>query len=115
MARRRSTAALALLVTVATSSTVAAQETMPSVAVNDQLSLDGSVLIDQVTAADPGFIVIHADSGEGSPGPVVGFAPVAAGESADIVVPVDPAGVTTTLFAMLHVDTGEPMEFFFVD
>lgn len=108
MARRRSTATVAVLLVLTTSGAVAAQETAPSVTVSDQLSLDGSVLIDQVTAADPGFIVIHADSGEGSPGPVVGFAPVAAGESADIVVPVDPAGVTTTLFAMLHVDTGEP-------
>lgn len=58
-----------------------------------------------VTMDAPGFLVIHADN-EGGPGPVLGFTPVEAGITADVAVTLDTAGLTPTLWPMLHVDTG---------
>ena len=58
---------LALLTLLASSFlTVSAQDDMmdvPSVEVADQLSLDGTVVIDIAYSEGPGFIVIHADNG----------------------------------------------------
>ena len=85
---------------------VAAQVT-PSVVVTDQVSLDGTVLIDSAVSDGPGFIVIHVDNGEGAPGPVIGHAVLNPGENFRIKVPVDMTQATPMLFAMLHSDTGE--------
>ncbi len=98
---------LILVLALALAAFANAQDMIPSVTVSDQLSLDGTVTVDSVTAAEPGFMVIHADNGEGAPGPVIGFAPVAAGENTDVTVEIDATAATSTLFAMLHVDTGE--------
>ncbi len=89
-----------------------AEALSPAVAVSDQELSEGTVTIDAVTAAEPGWIVIHADD-NGGPGPVIGFAPVAAGENENVVVEVDEAGLTETLHAMLHVDAGVAGEYEF--
>lgn len=83
---------------------VSAQDAQPnSVTVSDQISLNGMVVVDSVTIDAPGFIAIHADEG-GMPGHVVGIAPVPAGTSQSVVVMVDGAMATPTLYAELHVD-----------
>ncbi len=79
---------------------------LPMVAVNDQLSLDGTVAIASVYSEGPGFVVIHTDNG-GSPGPVAGYAWVPAGHSHNVTVQIDTTIVTSTLYAMLHTDSGE--------
>ncbi len=86
-----------------------AQEEMqtPSVEVNDQLSLDGTVTIAEAYSEGPGFIVIHIDNGSGGPGPVIGVAPLFDSENDDVLVEIDTRMATPTLFAMLHADTGE--------
>ncbi|GAB4449845.1 MAG: hypothetical protein Kow00120_20100 [Anaerolineae bacterium] len=86
-----------------------AQEMMgaPSVAVADQLSLDGTVTIASAYSEGPGFIVIHIDNGSGGPGPVIGSAPLATGWNYNVRVAIDTRAATPTLFAMLHTDTGE--------
>lgn len=81
-------------------------EIVPSVSVQDQELVDGTVSIAEVVSAGPGWIVIHAQA-EGAPGPVVGYAAVVEGVNAGVVVQVDPAGATETLYAMLHTDAGE--------
>lgn len=88
---------------------VNAQDMMmsPSVTVSDQVSLDGTVVIDAIHSDGPAFIVIHKDNGSGSFGPVVGYRQVNAGVSHDVAVSIDTAEATTTLYAMLHSDTGE--------
>ncbi|MCL7453230.1 MAG: plastocyanin/azurin family copper-binding protein, partial [Anaerolineae bacterium] len=48
----------------------------------------------------------HADAG-GSPGPILGYSPVADGTNVDVTVEIDAANATETLYAMLHVDAGE--------
>lgn len=86
---------------------VGAQDGTPMVEVADQLVLDGTVTIAQVFSSGPGFIVIHADSGTGSPGPVIGWQSIPDGASENVHVHIDAAAATPTLFAMLHADTGE--------
>ncbi|HUM72362.1 MAG TPA: hypothetical protein PLK31_26350, partial [Chloroflexota bacterium] len=84
-----------------------------AVTVSDQsLTDDYTVIVDSVTADVPGWIVIHAQA-DGRPGPILGYAPVAAGENLDVTVTIDPAGATETLYAMLHVDAGTPGEYEF--
>ncbi len=78
----------------------------PGVIVNDQVSTDATVTVAQVNSAAEGFIVIHADN-EGSFGPVIGFAPVYPGANYNVVVNIDTTAATSTLYAMLHEDTGE--------
>lgn len=84
---------------------VLAQET-PAVTVNDQFTT-GVVTIESVTSDGDGWLVVHADNGEGVPGAVIGFAPVADGVNNNVLVQLDTVNVTSTLFAMLHTDTGE--------
>jgi len=79
----------------------------------DQLIMeDNIVTVPRVLSLQQGWIVIHADN-EGAPGPVIGQAAVASGENNNVNVVVDPAGVTGTLYAMLHVDEGEPFVYEF--
>lgn len=78
----------------------------PRVSVVDQAVVDGQVTVTEVFSKGPGWLVIHADR-EGKPGPVLGFSPVVNGLNQNVVVKLDVAGVTETLYAMLHVDVGE--------
>lgn len=73
--------------------------------VDQDLGEDGTVTIPLVDSAVDGWLVIHADA-DGAPGPVIGFAPVAAGQTEELAVPVDAAGTTDPVYAMLHVDEG---------
>ena len=79
-----------------------AQDVTPSVTVSDQISLNGSVVIESAVSDGPGFIVIHADNGEGGPGPVIGHAPLNPGDNFNISVDITATQATPTLFAMLH-------------
>jgi plastocyanin len=78
----------------------------PSVTASDQRAVNGMVVIDQVVAAAAGWIVIHIDV-DGGPGPVIGFAPVAAGSNPSVAVEIDLAQATPVLHAMLHLDAGQ--------
>ena len=71
----------------------------------DQDVVDGIVTVTRVTSDGPGWIVIHADA-EGEPGPVIGYAAIPDGISANVKVTVDPTQVTPVLHPMLHVDAG---------
>jgi hypothetical protein len=94
---------------------VLAQDDMmtPSVTVSDQVSTDGTVTVDNVVSPDFGFIVIHADNGDGAPGPVIGYRALPPGENSNVVVALDTINATSTLFAMLHEDTGNVGEYEF--
>ena len=84
-----------------------------AVVVEDQvLSSDNTVTVSSVTADTNGWLVIHAQA-EGNPGPVIGTAPVSAGVNNAVVVEIDPASATETLYAMLHVDAGIEGEYEF--
>lgn len=83
-----------------------AQDTMePSVTVSDQVVTNSWVTIASVYYNAPGFIVIHADS-DGSIGPVIGYRQLSVGLNTNVEVWIDAAQATSTLYAMLHADTG---------
>jgi hypothetical protein len=69
----------------------------------DTIKKQGGVLVDAVVADVNGWIVIHAGDGGKN---VIGHAYVHAGANDNILVPVDAAGVTDTISAMLHIDAG---------
>lgn len=80
----------------------------PMILIEDQpISQDGTVLVAQVVSPVNGWVDIHADS-SGAPGTIIGYAPIAAGETLNVPVPVESDQVTGTLWAMLHEDAGEP-------
>ena len=90
-----------------------AAEVTNAVTVADQaLSSENTVTIGSVTADTASWIVIHAQ-GESGPGAVIGFAAVSAGENSEVVVTIDAAAATETLYAMLHVDAGTAGEYEF--
>lgn len=73
---------------------------------NQELGDDNTVTVPSVTAEQAGWMVIHADS-DGAPGPVIGQTAVDAGTTENVNVEIDTDAATATLYAMLHVDTGE--------
>jgi plastocyanin len=78
----------------------------PSVTVADQGLVDGAVTIAEIVSDGPGWLVIHAQA-DGGPGPILGHSPVADGVNNNVVVQLDLAAATTTLYAMLHTDAGQ--------
>ena len=82
----------------------ASAQMTPAVEVSDQVSLDGSVVIDKVVSEGDGFVVIHIDNG-GSPGPVAGFTWLHPGEQSNVRVWIDTTMATPVLFSILHVYT----------
>lgn len=82
------------------------EEMDPSVDMSDQAIENSMVAVDMVYSSGPGWIVIHGDDG-GSLGQVVGHVAVQDGENTDVMVKVDEAAATDTLYAMLYLDAGE--------
>jgi len=79
----------------------------------DSQELTGATLdVNSVLSDGPGFIVIHADNGEGAPGEVIGFQTVEDGLTTDFVVGLE-GEATPTLFPMLHVDDNTVGEYEF--
>jgi hypothetical protein len=95
---------LALILILVLASLALAQAT-PAVTVTDQTIQNNTVTVQKVTAAEPGWIVIHADAA-GKPGADIGHAAVQTGDNNNVVVTIDPTKATPTLYAMLHVDKG---------
>jgi len=83
-------------------------ETMntPSVTVADQEIAGSKVIIAEVVSNGPGWLVIHAQA-DGKPGSILGYSPVVDGTNADVMVEIDGAKATETLYAMLHTDAGK--------
>ncbi|MBI4021425.1 MAG: hypothetical protein HY369_04215 [Candidatus Aenigmarchaeota archaeon] len=77
----------------------------PSVTVSDQTVQAGSVVVAEVVSDGPGWMTIHNDV-NGGPGAVIGQTLVADGENSNVIVTVDTAQFTPTLYAMLHTDAG---------
>ncbi len=85
-----------------TASTVANQIT-----VHNQALDTGVIVIDSVTAAQNGWVVIYREPNFGS-GAIVGYAPVYKGTNLGVKVTVDRTKLadTPTLWAVLHIDGG---------
>ncbi len=72
---------------------------------DDQFVQNNQVVIASVTTQQAGFVVIHSGNAD-TFGGTLGQAPVPAGTSTNVVVPIAAEGQTPVLWPMLHVDTG---------
>jgi len=77
----------------------------PSITYSGMIS-GATVTVDAALIDTQGWLVIHADD-DGSPGAVLGYAPLVPGLNEDVSVELSADGITETLYPMLHVDTGE--------
>ncbi len=79
----------------------------PLVEASDQRIVDNAVTVARVVAAQDGWIVIHTNTAEDRPGPVIGYAPVRAGENRDVRVQLSQTPQPgDRLWPMLHIDAG---------
>jgi hypothetical protein len=78
----------------------------PRIVVSDQAPVDNSFTFDEVEAAEPGWLAIHADV-SGTPGPVFGYAYVEPGITQGQVVELEMMPPPPKVWAVLHVDDGE--------
>ena len=75
----------------------------PSIVFEGELG-DTSLTVAQALIDQPGWLAIHANN-DGSPGPVIGHAPLRAGVNSNVVVPLAPEDAGDLVFPMLHYDT----------
>lgn len=78
-----------------------------NIVVNDQPINGGTVTVSRVLASGAGWVVIHAQTSEGSPGAVLGYAQVSSGANTNVAVKIDSSKATAALYAMLHKDAGQ--------
>jgi plastocyanin len=73
----------------------------------DQSVINNSIVVASVQADEDGWIVIHTNTPENRPGPVIGHAMVRKGENKDVRVMLSQAPAPgDKLWPMLHVDAG---------
>jgi hypothetical protein len=78
-----------------------------SVTGSDQDVSGGSVTASGVVAAEDGWLVVHRTDAAMKPGPVVGHAPIKAGENKDVAAKLDePVKSGDMLMLMLHSEAG---------
>jgi hypothetical protein len=96
--------------TTAASTTQAGGAGKPMINVVDQAISNNQVMVAEVFSVGPGWVVIHPDlSGSPDTTRVLGYAPVNAGSSNNLAVPLqftNRTRVTPTLWAELHKDGG---------
>jgi LPXTG-motif cell wall-anchored protein len=81
-------------------------EPKDAVDVDDQPLNNGSITVAEIYASVDGWIVAHLDEG-GKPGKVIGFSPVKAGETNNVVIKLtEDVPVGGKLWPMLHIDAG---------
>ncbi len=76
-----------------------------AVTVQDQALKNNTVTISVVVSRGPGWLVVHAQK-DGKTGPDIGHTALVSGLNQNVVVNLDPAGITDVLYAMLHTDAG---------
>lgn len=79
----------------------------PMAEANDQSVANGVVSAEQIVANENGWLVVHRTDADMKPGPVVGHAPIRAGETADVAAilteAVEPGEM---LMLMVHSEAG---------
>jgi len=79
----------------------------PAVNVSDQPIVNATVIVDNATINRTGWADIHADL-NGTPGAIIGYSPIVEGVNENVTVEIEVENATPVLYAMLHVDEGEP-------
>lgn len=85
----------------------AAGHSAPMVEAADQDVSNGVVSADKVMAGENGWMVVHRTDAEMKPGPVVGYAPLRAGENMDVAAILqEPVASGDMLMLMVHSEAG---------
>ncbi|QUJ76195.1 hypothetical protein KDD17_14995 [Sulfitobacter albidus] len=99
------TAALALTLSAGIAS--AAGHATPMVEAANQDVSNGVVSASKVVAAENGWLVVHRTDAEMKPGPVVAYAPLRAGETADVAAILqEEVASGDMLMLMVHAEQG---------
>lgn len=99
-------AALALSAS-ATVAMAAGHAPAPSVMAANQDVSNGVVSAEMVVAGENGWMVVHRTDMEMKPGPVVGYAPLRAGENTDVAaILTEDVAVGEMLMLMVHSEAG---------
>jgi len=99
-------AAVALGMT-ATSVFAAAHSPAPMVEAMDQSVENGIVSADMIVAGENGWMVVHRTDETMKPGPVVGYAPLRAGENTDVAAILqEEVAAGDMLMLMVHSEAG---------
>lgn len=102
---KRFSIALALAVTA--TSALADGHAMPMVEAADQTVANGVVSADKVMAGENGWLVVHRTDADMKPGPVVGHAPLRAGENTDVAaILTEEVKPGEMLMLMVHSEAG---------
>ncbi len=97
----------ALALTIAAGSVFAAAHSTPMVEAVDQDVSNGVVSADKVMAGVNGWMVVHRTDAEMKPGPVVGYAPLRAGENVDVAAILqEEVKSGEMLMLMVHAEDG---------
>ena len=98
----------ALLATMATAPAFAGGHgPHPMVMASDQSLANGVVSAEKVTASENGWLVVHRTNADMTPGPVVGYAPLREGETADVAALLtDEVAAGEMLMLMVHSEAG---------
>ncbi len=97
--------ALALMMTAGAA--YAAGHASPKLMAADQDVSNGVVSAEQVMAAENGWMVVHRTDASKKPGPVVGYAPLRAGENVDVAAILqEEVKSGEMLMLMVHSETG---------
>lgn len=79
----------------------------PMVMATDQSVENGIVAAEKVAASENGWLVVHRTDADMKPGPVVGYAPLRAGENTDVAaILTEAVAPGEMLMLMVHGETG---------
>lgn len=101
------TTSLAAVLAFAATPLFAAAHMAPGVEASDQSVANGVVSADMVAAGENGWLVVHRTDAEMKPGPVVGHAPLRAGENTDVAaILTEEVAPGDMLMLMVHSEAG---------
>lgn len=99
--------ALAAALTLTATGAFAEAHSMQMVTASDQDVSNGIVSAESVTAAQNGWLVVHRTDAEMTPGPVVGYAPLRAGDNTDVLAILqEDVASGDMLMLMIHAEDG---------
>ena len=99
--------ALTAALTLTATGAFAEAHAMQTVTASDQDVSNGIVSAESVTAAQNGWLVVHRTDAEMTPGPVVGYAPLRAGDNTDVLTILqEDVAPGDMLMMMIHAEDG---------
>ncbi len=74
----------------------------PAIIVANQPIINKEIILPEVISVGEEWVVIHRQNGDGTMGPMAGFAPVHDGINKNVVVQLDTSLTSSVMYAMLH-------------